>query len=474
MSISTPFIQRPVATMLLLIAMTLAGSIACTLLPVSALPEVDFPTIAVFANLPGASPDVMAASVATPLEKQFTRIAGITEMTSRSSVGNANITLQFDLSREINAAAREVQAAITSSVGFLPANLPQLPKYRKINPADQPILLMTLESDVVPRPQLYDIASSVFAQKLAQVKGVGQVQVGGSSLPAVRVELNPQPLSNYKVGLDQVGTFLQQSNAHEAKGALANSEVQLPIYVSDQLFLAKEYQDLVVVYRNGSPIRLSDLGRVVDGNEDVRNLGIVNGNPMVQIQINRQPGANIVDTVARIKALMPQFEAQLPPTVRFKIAQDRTTTTRDSMRDAQRNMIVSIGLVVLVVFVFLRSGWSTFIPSISVPVSIIATFGAMYLIGYTLDNLSLMALTIATGFVVDDAIVVIENITRHLESGMQPMQAALKGAQEIGFTVLSMSISLIAVFIPIIMMSGVVGRLFREFAVILSVAIAIS
>jgi multidrug efflux pump len=474
MSISTPFIRRPVATTLLLVAVTLAGGIGYTLLPVAALPEVDFPTIMVSGGLPGASPDVMAASVATPLEKQFTRIAGITEMTSRSSVGSASITLQFDLSRDINGAAREVQAAINSAAGFLPSNLPSLPRYRKINPADQPILLMTLESDVVPRPQLYDIASSVFAQKLAQVNGVGQVQVGGSSLPAVRVEVNPQPLSRYNVGLDQIGTFLQSANANKPKGALSNSQEEIPIYTTDQLFLAKDYKNLVVVYRNGAPVRLSDLGRVIDANEDVRNFGVVNGNPMVQIQINRQPNANIIDTVARIKALMPQFEAQLPPTVRFKIASDRTITTRESMRDAQRNVIVSIGLVVLVVFIFLRSAWSTFIPSVSVPVSIIATFGAMYLIGYTLDNLSLMALTIATGFVVDDAIVVIENITRHLEHGMKPMQAALKGAEEIGFTVLSMSVSLIAVFIPILMMSGVVGRLFREFAVILAAAIGIS
>jgi multidrug efflux pump len=474
MSISTPFIHRPVATTLFLVAITLAGGLAYTLLPVSALPEVDFPTITVTASLPGASPGVMSASVATPLEKQFTRIAGVTEMTSNSSVGAAQVTLQFDLNRDINAAAREVQAAINSSAGLLPSNLPSLPRYKKINPADQPILLMTLESDVVPRPQLYDIASSVFAQKLSQVNGVGQVQVGGSSLPAVRVEVNPQPVSNYNVGLDQIGTFLQNANANRPKGALANADVQVPIYASDQLFLAKDYKDLVVVYRNGAPVRLSDLGRVIDGNEDVRNLGIVNGNPMVLIQINRQPNANIVDTVARIKALIPQFQAQLPPTVHFKIASDRTITTRDSMRDAQRNMIVSIGLVILVVFVFLRSGWSTFIPSVAVPVSIAATFGIMYLMGYTLDNLSLMALTIATGFVVDDAIVVVENITRHLENGMKPMQAALKGAAETGFTVLSMSVSLIAVFIPILMMSGVVGRLFREFAVTLSAAIVVS
>jgi multidrug efflux pump len=474
MSISTPFIKRPVATTLLLVAITMAGAIAYTLLAVSALPEVDFPTIFVSGGVPGASPEVMAASVATPLEKQFTRIAGVTEMTSRSSVGSAMITLQFDLSRDINGAAREVQAAINSAAGLLPANLPSLPKYRKINPADQPILLMTLESDVVPRPQLYDIASSVFAQKLAQVQGVGQVSVGGSSLPAVRVEINPQPLSRYAVGLDQIGTFLQGANSNKPKGSFSNAHSETPIYATDQLFLAKDYKDLVVVYRNNAPVRLSDLGRVIDANEDVRNLGLVNGNPMVQIQINRQPGANVVETVARIKALMPQFNAQLPPTVRFKIASDRTITTRDSLHDAQRNVIVSISLVVLVVFLFLRNGWSTFIPSVSVPVSIVATFGVMYLLGYTLDNLSLMALTIATGFVVDDAIVVIENITRHLENGMKPMEAALKGAAEIGFTVLSMSISLIAVFIPILMMSGIVGRLFREFSVVLAAAIGVS
>src|SRR5665213_3231653 len=390
MSISKPFIQRPVATTLLLIAITMAGAIAYRLLPVAALPEVDFPTIFVNANLPGARPEVMAAAVATPLEKQFTRIAGVTEMTSRSGVGSASVTLQFDLSRDINAAARDVQAAINASAGFLPANLPSLPRYRKINPADQAILLLTLESDVVPRPQLYDLASSVFAQKLSQVSGVGQVTVGGSSLPAVRVEVNPQPLSKYNVGLDQIGSFLQSANANRPKGALSNDKVQLPIYATDQLFTAKEYQNLVVVYRNGAPVRLSDLGRVIDANEDVRNLGIVNGKPMVQININRQPSANVVETVARIKALIPQFEAQLPPTVRFSIASDRTITTKSSLHDAQRNMIVSICLVVVVVFVFLRNLWSTFIPSISVPVSIVATFGSMYLIGYTLDNLSIM------------------------------------------------------------------------------------
>jgi multidrug efflux pump len=474
MSISTPFIQRPVATTLMLVAATLAGGIAYTRLSVAALPEMDFPTIMVSSGLPGASPEVMAASVATPLEKQFTHIAGVTEMTSRSSVGSASITLQFDLGKDINTAAREVQAAINAAASDLPANLPSKPRYRKINPADMPILLMTLESDVVPRPQLYDIASSVFAQKLAQVEGVGQVSVGGSSLPAVRVEVNPQPLSRYNVGLDQISRFLQSANANRPTGSLSNAETEIPLYTTDQLLEARQYRDLIVVFRNGAPVRLSTLGRVIDANEDVRNFALANGNPMVQIQVSRQPGANVVETVARVKALMPLFEAQLPPNVRFKIASDRTITTRDSLHDAQRNMIVSIAMVIVVIFLFLRNFWSTFIPSISVPVSIVATFGAMYLWGFTLDNISLMSLTIATGFVVDDAIVVIENITRHIESGMKPMQAALKGSAEIGFTVLSMSISLIAVFIPILMMSGVVGRLFREFAVVLACAITVS
>src|SRR6202167_1074790 len=474
MSISTPFIERPVATTLLTVALTLAGGIAYFQLPVSALPQVDFPTINVQASLPGASPEVMAASVATPLEKPFTRIAGVTEMTSRSSVGAAQVTLQFDLSRDINAAARDVQAAINAAAGFLPSNLPTNPSYKKQNPADQPIIILALTSEVVPRAQLYDVASSVFAQKLAQIQGVGQVQVSGSSLPAVRVEVNPQPVSRYNVGLDQIGTFLQGANANKPKGSLDNGQTTTPLIVSDQLLEAKDYRNLIVVFRNGAPVRLSDLGRVIDSVEDIRNLGLADGKPAVLIQIRRQPNANVVDVVRRINEILPRFRAQLPPTVDFKIENDRPITIRDSVRDAQRNMVISIGLVILVVFVFLRNGWATFIPSVSVPVSLIATFAAMYLIGYTLDNLSLMALTIATGFVVTDAIVVIENITRHIEGGMKPMQAALRGSQEIGFTVLSMSISLIAVFIPILMMTGIVGRLFREFAVILSVAIAIS
>jgi multidrug efflux pump len=474
LSISSPFIARPVATSLLTVAVTLAGAISYTQLPVSPLPQIDFPTIRVNASLPGASPEVMAASVATPLEKQFTRIAGVTEMTSSSSLGTASVTLQFDLSRDINAAARDTQAAINAAAGFLPSNLPQKPNYRKINPADAPIMLLSMQSDVVPRPQLYDIASSIFAQKLAQVDGVGQVSVGGSSLPAVRVEVNPQPVSDYNVGLDQIGSFLAGANALSPKGAIENNTMTTPILATDQLFEAKDYKDLVVVYRNNAPVRLSDLGRVVDGNEDVRNLGLARGKPAVTIQVNRQPNANIIDTVDRIKALLPQFRGSLPPTVRLDVDNDRTTTIRASVLDAQRNMVISILLVIGVVYFFLRNWRATFIPSVVVPVSLIGTFGAMYLLKYNLDNLSLMALTIATGFVVDDAIVVIENITRHMELGMKPMAAALKGASEIGFTVLSISVSLIAVFIPILLMSGIVGRLFREFAVVLSVAILVS
>jgi multidrug efflux pump len=474
MSVSTPFIHRPVATTLLTIAITLAGAIGYTQLPVSPLPQVDFPTIFVSASLPGGSPEVMAASVATPLEKQFTRIAGVTEMTSNSAVGSATVVLQFDLSRDINAAARDVQASISAAAAYLPANLPTNPRYRKVNPSDAPILIMSLRSEVVPTPVLYDMASSVLAQKLSQVRGVGQVSVNGSSLPAVRVELNPQPVSKYNVGMDQIGSFLQSANANRPKGELIDGDTTLPLQTTDQLLQASQYQNLVALYRNGAPIRLSDLGHVFDSVEDVRNMGLAGGKPAVLIMVTRQPNANIIDTADSVRAVLPQFQASLPPTVTLNIDNDRTNTIRASVVDAERSMVISISLVIIVVFVFLRNGWATFIPSVSVPVSLISTFGAMYLLGYTLDNLSLMALTIATGFVVDDAIVVIENIMRHIENGIPPMQAALLGAQEIGFTVLSMSVSLIAVFIPILMMGGIVGRLFREFAVVLSIAIAIS
>jgi multidrug efflux pump len=455
-NISAPFIERPVATTLLMIAVGLAVAMAYTLLPVSPLPQVDFPTINVSVSLPGGSPEVIAASVATPLEKMFTRIAGVTEMTSSSSVGAANVTLQFDLSRDINAAARDVQAAINAAAPNLPANLPLNPTYRKVNPADAPIMVMSMQSDVVPRAALYDIASSIFAQKLSQVQGVGQVTVGGSSLPAVRIELNPQPVSDYNVGLDEIGTFLAGANALNPVGELSTKGATIPLSTTDQLLEAKDYKDLVVVYRNNAPVRLSDLGNVIDSVEDVRNIGIADGKPAVLIIVSRQPGANIIETVDRVRALLPQFEASLPPTIHLSVDNDRTGTIRASLTEAQRTMIISMVLVVFVVFAFLRNVWATLIPAIS------------------LDNLSLMALTIATGFVVDDAIVVIENITCYIEQGVQPMKAALKGAQEIGFTVLSMSISLIAVFIPILMMGGIVGRLFREFAVVLSVAIFMS
>ncbi len=474
MSISSPFIHRPVATTLLTIGVVLAGGVAYTLLPVAPLPQVDYPTIFVSAGLPGGSPEVMAASVATPLEKTFTRIAGVTEMTSFSSVGSATIILQFDLNRDINSAARDVQAAINASLGNLPANLPVRPRYRKVNPSDAPILILSMKSDVVPKPKLYDLASSVFAQKLSQLPGVGSVNVGGSALPAVRVEVNPQPVSKYNVGLDQIGSFLNQANANKPQGEISNNDTATHLSATDQLLQAKDYQNLIVLYRNGSPVRLSDLGRVVDGTEDVRNMGLSNGKPAVLIQISRQPNANILETVDRIKGLLPEFRASLPPNVELDVDTDRTLTIRSSVQDAQRNMIISIVLVILVVFFFLRNVWATIIPSISVPVSLIGAFGIMYMAGYTLDNLSLMGLAIATGFVVDDAIVVIENITRHIEHGMEPMKAALRGAEEIGFTVLSMSISLIAVFIPILLMGGIVGRLFREFAVVLSVSIFMS
>ena len=474
MSVSAAFIHRPVGTTLLMIALGLSGAIAYTLLPMSPLPQVDFPTLFVSASLPGGSPEVMAASVATPLEKSFSRIAGITEMTSSSGLGSASVTLQFDLSRDINAAARDVQAAINAARGNLPANLPTNPRYRKYNPSDQPILIISMRSDVVPTPQLYDLASSVFAQRISQIEGVGQVQVNGGSLPAVRVELNPQPVSKYSVGLDQTASFLASANANRPKGELSSGLETLPIYTTDQLMEAKDYQNLIVSFRNGSPIRLSDLGTVTDSVEDVRAMGMANGHPAVLMQVSRQPNANIIDTVARIQALMPQFRAALPPTIEMSIDNDRTTTIVASVNDAQRNMMISMCLVIVVVFVFLRNGWATFIPAISVPVSIIGTFSAMYVLGYSLDNLSIMALTIATGFVVDDAIVVIENITRYIEKGIPPMEAALRGASEIGFTVLSMSASLIAVFIPILLMGGIIGRLFREFAVVLAVAIFIS
>ncbi len=474
MSVSAPFIRRAVATTLLTASVALSGAIAFRLLPVSPLPQVDFPTIQVSAGLPGASPQTMASAVATPLERQFGRIAGVTEMTSTSYLGSTIIVLQFDLSRDINAAARDVEAAINAARGYLPTNLPNNPTYRKVNPADAPILIMSLTSDIANTAEMYDVASSVLQQKLAQVSGVGQVFVGGSSLPAVRVELNPTVVNKYGIGLEQIRTVLANANANRPKGELASSGTTWQIRTTDQLLKAKEYMPLIVAYQKGAPVRVSDLGEVKDSVEDLRNAGLANGKPAVLLVLFNQPGANIIETVDRVLALLPQLRATLPPAIKLDIMVDRSITIRASIRDVEYTLLISIGLVILVVFVFLRSGWATFIPGVVVPLSLIGTFGVMYLAGYSIDNLSVMALTISTGFVVDDAIVVIENITRYLEQGMHPFAAALRGSEEIGFTVLSMSTSLVAVFIPILMMGGLVGRLFREFAVTLSVAIAVS
>ena len=471
---SAPFIRRPVATSLITIAIFLSGAVAFRFLPVAPLPQVDFPTIGVGAGLPGASPETMASAVATPLERQFSRIAGVTQMTSSSGLGSTNVTLQFDLNRDINAAARDVQAAINAARSQLPADLPGQPSYRKFNPADAPIMLLSLTSDNIPAAQIYDAADSILAQKLAQVEGVGQVGVFGSSRPAVRVEANPYQLNSYGISLEQVRKSLQAANANLAKGALSDSAQTWAISDTDQLFKAYEYQPLIVAGHQGAPVRLRDIAEVVDSLEDNRNLGLSGGKRAVLLAINRQPAANMIETVDRINAVLPQLRASISPSLHLNIAVDRTTTIRSSVHDVEIAMIISIILVIFVVFAFLRNVWATIIPSVAVPLSLIGTFGVMYLCHYSLDNLSLMALTICTGFVVDDAIVVIENITRHIEAGMKPYEAAMKGASEIGFTVLSMSTSLVAVFIPILLMGGIVGRLFREFAVVLSVAIGVS
>ncbi|MGD0599754.1 MAG: multidrug efflux RND transporter permease subunit, partial [Terriglobales bacterium] len=468
------FIRRPVATTLLTAAIVLAGAVAFRELPVSPLPQVDFPTISVGASLPGASPEIMASSVATPLERQFGRIAGITEMTSSSFLGTTSVTLQFDLNRNIDGAARDVQAAINAARSYLPTNLPGNPVYRKVNPADAPIMILALTSTVYDRGTLYDAASTIMQQRLSQIQGVGQVSVGGSSLPGVRVDVNPTQLNSYGLGLQDVAAMLSRQNANSPKGQITSGATTADIVTNDQLLKAVDYMPLVVGYHNGAAVKLSDIANVQDSTENIRAAGFVNGKTSVLIIIFRQPGANIIDTVDRIRAALPALKASIPSAIDTAIVLDRTQTIRASVRDVERSLMVSITLVILVVFVFLRSVRATLIPSVAVPVSLIGTFGVMYLFHYSIDNLSLMALTISTGFVVDDAIVVIENITRYLEQGMAPMQAALKGASEIGFTVLSISISLVAVFIPILMMGGIVGRLFREFAVTLSVAILVS
>ncbi len=474
MNISAPFIRRPVATSLLAVALLLAGALAFHFLPVASLPQVEYPVIQVSAGLPGASPETMASAVATPLERQFGRIAGVTQMTSTSQLGSTNIALQFDLSRNIDAAARDVQAAINAARGQLPANLPNNPGYRKVNPADAPIMILAMTSDTIALPRIYDAADSILAQKLAQVEGVGQVVVGGGARPAVRAEVNPTLLNKLGIGLERVRAALGAANANRPKGELSDAVNAWTITDNDQLKRADQYRNLIIAYNKGATVRLGDVADVQDSVEDLRNIGLANGKPAVLIILFRQPGANIIGTVDRVREILPLLQASIPPSISLHAVLDRTTTIRASVADTELTLVISITLVVLVVFLFLRSPRATFIPSIAVPLSLIGTFAVMYLLHYSLDNLSLMALAICTGFVVDDAIVVLENITRYLEQGLGPVQAAFRGAREIGFTVLSMSTSLIAVFIPILLMGGIIGRLFREFAVVLSAAVAVS
>ena len=474
MNISAPFVHRPVATTLLTVAIALAGAIAFEVLPVAPLPEVDFPTISVSASLPGASATIMASSVATPLERQFGRIAGVTEMTSASTLGSTSVTIQFDLSRDIDGAARDVQAAINAARTYLPANLPGNPTYRKVNPADAPIMILGLTSDKYGPDKLYDEASTVLEQKLSQIQGVGQVVVGGGALPSVRVDANPTQLAAYGLTLTNLQSALSLQNADLAKGQITDGIVTADILANDQISHAADYKPLVVGYKGGAAVRLSDVALVTDSVQNVRTAGYLNGKRSVTVIIFRQPGANIIETVDGIRNQLPFIEASIPLGIETTIVLDRTTTISASVDDVEKTLLISIGLVIVVVFVFLRNGRATLIPAVAVPVSLVGTFAVMYLFGYSLDNLSLMAMTIATGFVVDDAIVVMENIARHLENGMEPFAAALKGAEEIGFTVLTISISLIAVFIPLLLMGGIVGRLFREFAVTLSTAVIVS
>jgi len=473
-NISAPFIHRPVATTLLTVAIAIAGGIAFQVLPVAPLPQVDFPTISVNAGLPGASAETMASSVATPLERQFGHIAGVTEMTSSSGLGSTSITIQFDLSRNIDGAARDVEAAINAARTYLPANLPGNPTYRKVNPADAPIMIISLTSDVYGPDKLYDEASTVMQQKISQIQGVGQVNAGGGALPSVRVEVNPTKLASYGLTMGNLRSVLSLENTNLARGQITDGNVSADIVVNGQISQAVDYKPLIVGYKNGAAVRLSDVADVIDSVQNVRAGGYLNGKRAVTLQVFRQPGANIIDTVDRIRAQMPSLKASIPQGMDTTIVSDRTTTIRASVFDVERTLMISIALVILVVFLFLRNPRATLIPAVAVPTSLIGTFAVMYLFGYTLDNLSLMALTISTGFVVDDAIVVMENITRHIEDGMEPFAATLRGAREIGFTVVSISISLIAVFIPLLLMGGIVGRLFREFAVTLSTAIIVS
>ena len=474
MNISAPFIARPVATTLITLGVGLAGALSFWLLPIAPLPQVDIPTISVSASLPGASPDTMAATVATPLERVLGSIAGVSEITSRSSLGSTNITLQFDLKRDINGAARDVQAAINAAHTLLPTGMPSNPSYRKVNPADAPIMILALTSDTLTRGQMYDAASTVLAQRMAQVKGVGQVTVGGGALPAVRVALNPDKLAALALPLDSIRQALGATNANRPKGTLEDGQRNWQLGANDQARTAADYAPVVVGYRSGAAVHLRDVAEVSDSVQDVRSYGVANGKPSVVLFVQKEPGANIIETVQRVRELLPLLQASIPSSIDIQVLSDRTPTIRASLREVERSLAIAIGLVILVVLLFLRNWRATLLPAVAVPVSLAGTLGVMYLCGYSLDNLSAMALTVATGFVVDDAIVVLENITRHTEQGMGARAAALLGAREIGFTVVSISVSLIAVFIPILMMGGVVGRLFREFAVVLSAAILVS
>ena len=474
MIISAPFIHRPVATTLLTLGIALAGLLAFRLLPVSPLPQVDIPTISVNAGLPGASPETMASTVATPLERSLGRIAGVTEMTSSSSLGSTNITLQFDLSRDIDGAARDVQAAINAARSLLPTGLPSNPTYRKVNPADAPVMIISLTSEVLDRGQMYDAASTILAQALSQVEGVGQVFVGGSSLPAVRVELNPDALNRFGIATSAVRTAIATTNANRPKGFIESDSRHWQIVANDQATRAVDYRPIIVAYHNGAAVRLADIATVDDSVQDLRNGGLADGKPAVLLIIRRQPGANVIETVDRVRAMLPVLQASIPQSIDLRVMSDSTTTIRASLREVERTLLIAVALVIMVVFIFLRRWRAALIPAVAVPVSLIGTFAVMYLAGFSLDNLSLMALTVATGFVVDDAVVVLENVTRHIEAGMKPFDAALQGAREVGFTVISMSLSLVAVFVPILLMGGVIGRLFREFAVTLSVAILVS
>ncbi len=474
MNISAPFISRPVATTLLTLAIALAGLLGFLKLPVSPLPQVDFPTISVTASLPGASPETVSTSVAEPLERHLGQIADVSEMTSQSGIGQARITLQFGITRDIDGAARDVEAAINAARADLPTNLPANPTYRKVNPADAPILIIALTSKTLTQGQMYDAASNILAQRLSQLSGIGNVIIGGSTLPAVRVELNPQALYHYGIGLEDLRASLASANANSPKGTIDDGNQRYQIYTNDQANVAADYAPLVVAYRNGAAVRLTDVADVKDSVQDLRNLGMSNGQPAVLVILYRQPNANIIETIDNVKAELPHLEAAMPADTNLTVAIDRSTTIRASLHDTELTLVLAVILVTMVVYLFLRNVSATLIPSVAVPISIFGTFGVMYLLGYSLDILSLMALTIATGFVVDDAIVVLENISRHMEAGMPRMQAAFQGAREVGFTVLSISLSLIAVFIPILLMGGILGRLFREFTVTLSIAILVS